>query len=155
MSQQGREGGRRAEDITDLVTIVGGSFLLIGAGLSIVASRHFVRLLAFIRSSTVVAGVVVAVREERDGMETQRFRYPRVRFRTASGRETTFESGMARSGAAWSIGKVVSVRYRLDQPEVAELDSLASLWGPAFLFGLLTVVFAGVGVGVWFGFIPV
>ena len=71
-----------AEDITDLITIVGGILFLIGAGLSIVASRHFIRRLAFIRSSAVVPGVVVALREERDGMETQRFRYPRVRFHT-------------------------------------------------------------------------
>ena len=141
--------------MTDLVTIVGGSFFLIGAGLSIVAGRHFIRRLAFIRSSAVVPGVVVALREERDGMETQRFRYPRVRFRTASGRETTFESGMARGGAAWRTGEVVSVRYRCDQPELAELDSFASLWGPTLLFALLAVVFGGVGFGVWFGFIPV
>lgn len=87
-------------------------------------------------------------------METQRFCYARVRFQTASGRDITFESGMARGGAAWRTGEVVSVRYRRDQPEVAELDSFASLWGPTLLFALLAVVFVGVGVGVWFGLIP-
>jgi len=144
-----------AEDITGLITIVGGVFFSIGAALSIVASRHFIRRLAFIRSSAVVPGVVVALREERDGMETQRFRYPRVRFRTAAGHDTTFESGMARGGAAWRTGEIVSVRYQRDQPEVAELDSFASLWGPTLLFALLAGVFVGVGAGVWFGLIPV
>jgi len=71
-----------AEDITDLITIVGGILFLIGVGLSIVAGRHLIRRLAFIRNSSVVPGVVGALREERDGMETQRFRYPRVRFHT-------------------------------------------------------------------------
>lgn len=100
-------------------------------------------------------GVVVALREERDGMESQSFSYPRVRFRTASGRDITFESGMARGGAGWKTGEVVSVRYQRDQPDVAELDSFASLWGPTFLFALLAVVFVAVGAGLWFGLIPV
>jgi hypothetical protein len=142
------------EDITGLITIVGGVFFLIGTGLSIVAGRHFIRRLAFIRSSSVVPGAVVALREERDGTETQRFHYPRVRFQTDSGREMTFESGMGRGGDAWRTGEVVSVRYRRDQPEIAELDSFASLWGPTLLFALLAVVFVGVGVGVWSGLIP-
>jgi len=101
----------------------------------------------------VVPGVVVALREERDGMESQRFCYPRVRFQTASGRDITFESGMARGSAAWKTGEVVSVRYRRDQPEVAELDGFASLWGSTLLFALLSVVFLAVGVGIWLGLI--
>ncbi len=88
-------------------------------------------------------------------MESQTFSYPRVRFRSASGRDITFESGMARGGAGWKAGEVVSVRYQRDQPEVAELDSLASLWGPTFLFALLAVVFVALGAGLWFGLIPV
>jgi len=88
-------------------------------------------------------------------METQRFRYPRVRFRTSAGRDITFESGMARGGAGWRTGEVVSVRYRRDQPEVAELDSFTSLWGPTLLFELLAAVFVALGAGLWFGLIPV
>ena len=95
-----------------------------GAGLSLAAARHFIRRLAFIRNSAVAGGVVVALREERDGMDTQRVRFPRVRFRTASGRDVTFEAGMARGGAAWQIGEAVSVRYRVDHPEM--LSSTAS-----------------------------
>ncbi len=143
------------EDTTGLSTIVGGTFFLIGAGLSIVAGWFFMRRLAFIRSSAVAPGVVVALREEHDGMETQRFRYPRVRFRSASGRDTTFESGMSRGGAAWKIGEVVSVRYRRDQPQVAELDSFVSLWGATLLFALLALVFVGLGAGLWFKLIPI
>ena len=141
--------------MTSLVTVLGGIFSLIGAGLSVVAGRHFIRRLAFVRSSAVVSGVVVALREERDGMEAQSFRYPRVRFRTASGRDVTFESGMARGGDAWRIGETVSVRHRLDYPEMAEFDSVAALWGPTLVFALLAVVFLGLGAGLWFGFIPV
>jgi Protein of unknown function (DUF3592) len=139
---------------TRLVTVMSGIFVASGAGLSLVAARHFIRQLAFIRHSAVTDGVVVALREERDGMDTQRVRFPRVRFRTASGRDVTFEAGMARGGAAWHIGEVVSVRYLMDHPERAEFDSVAALWGPTMMFALLAIVFVSVGVGLWFGFIP-
>jgi uncharacterized protein DUF3592 len=106
------------------------------------------------RNSAVTGGVVVALREERDGMDTQRVRFPRVRFRTASGRDVTFEAGMARGGAEWHLGDVVSVRYRMDHPEMAEFDTVAALWGPTVVFALLALVFVGVGVSLWFGFVP-
>jgi hypothetical protein len=129
-------------------------FVLSGAGLFVVATRHFSRRRSFLRNSAVAAGIVVALRDERDGMDTQRFRFPRVRFQTSSGRDVTFEAGMGRSGDGWRVGDAVSVRYRLDQPEIAEFDSSIALWGPTALFGLLAVVFVGVGVSLWFGFIP-
>lgn len=132
-----------------------GIFCLVGAGLSVVAGRHFLRRLAFVRSSAVSPGVVVALREERDGIESHRFRYPRVRFQTASGGDVIFESGMARSGEAWRIGEAVSVRYRLDHPEIAELDTMVALWGPTLLFSFLAVVFLALGAGLGLGLIPV
>jgi hypothetical protein len=61
---------------------------------------------------------------------------------------------MARGGAAWQIGEAVSVRYRVDRPEMAEFDSVVALWGPTVVFALLAVVFVTVGVSLWFGFIP-
>ena len=137
-----------------LVTAMSGIFSVAGVGLFVVAGRLFISRLAFIRRSAVAPGVVVALRETRDGMDTQSVRYPRVRFRTASGHDITFESGMALGGHAWQIGEAVPVRYRLDRPEVAEFDSLAALWGPAVALELLALVFMGVGAGLWFGFIP-
>ena len=73
----------------------------------------------------------------------------------SSGRDVTFEAGMGRSGDGWRVGDTVSVRYRLDQPEIAEIDSIVALWAPAALFGLLAVVFVSVGISLWFGVIPV
>jgi uncharacterized protein DUF3592 len=102
----------------------------------------------------VATGVVTALRDERDGTNVQRVYYPRVRFRTGSGRDITFESGMARGGTGWQIGQAVPVRYLVDRPQVAEVDSFMALWGPTVLFALLAVVFEGVGVGLWFGLIP-
>jgi hypothetical protein len=130
-------------------------FSIIGAGLLVVAGQRFTRRLAFIRNSSVAPGVVVALREERDGMEAQSFRFPKVRFRTAAGREVTVESSMARGGAAWRLGQAVPVRYQIDHPETAEFDSFTALWGPTLVFALLAMAFGGVGAGLLSGFIPV
>lgn len=139
----------------DLVTVLACGFSAIGTALFVVAGRHFVRKLAFVRNSAAAAGVIIALREERDGSETLRFSYPRVRFQTTSGRDVTFESAMAGSGKAWYVGEPVSVRYRPDRPDIAEFDSFAALWGAAILFATLGSVFLGVGIGLWLGFIPV
>jgi hypothetical protein len=128
--------------------------MLSGIGVSVVAARHFARRLAFIRKSAVADGIVVALREERDGMDNQHASFPRVRFRAASGREVTFEAGMAHGAHGWHVGEVVSVRYRVERPEIAELDGFVALWGPTLVFTLLAVVFVGVGISLWLEFIP-
>ncbi len=91
-------------------------------------------------------GEVIALRNERDGTNLQRMYYPRIRFRSASGEVVTFESGVALSGTGWQIGEAVPVRYRLDQPHVAECDSVWTLWGHIVLFVFLALVFLCVGL---------
>jgi hypothetical protein len=138
--------------MTSLVTVVGGIFSLSGGVLAVVAVHHFIRRRAFIRNSVVAPGVVVALREERDGMEHRAVRYPRVRFRAATGRDVTFESEMA-GGHAWHVGEAVSVRYRREDPRTAEVDSILVLWGAPALFAGLAAVFLGAGIGLLLGLI--
>ena len=146
--------GTGGEVTTRLVTGAIGVFMLSGIGLSVVAARHFIRRLAFLRKSAVADGVVVGLREERDGTDNQHACFPRVRFRAASGREVTFEAGMARGADGWHVGEVVAVRYWMERPEIAELDGFVALWGPTAMFALLAVVFAGVGISLWLEFTP-
>jgi hypothetical protein len=140
-----------AQEMTRLVTIIGGIFCLTGLGLSVVASRHFARRWTFVRGSSVAPGVVIALREEPDGIQTQTFGYPRIRFRTTSGREVTFESGMALGGRGWRIGETVSVRYRDEHPETAECNGFLPLWGATDVSTVLAVVFLSVGSGLLLG----
>jgi hypothetical protein len=62
---------------------------------------------------------------------------------------------MAHSGEARRIGDVVTVRYRYDQPESAEVASFAALWGASLLFGFLAVIFLVLSTLLWLGLIPV
>ena len=150
--EEAQRGDRRLD--TNLVTVAGGVFCLIGGGLALLAWQHVVDRRRFLRGSAVAEGVVVALRENRDGTDVQTSFYPRIRFHTASGREVTFESAMASGGNRWRIGDPVSVRYRVDHPETAECDDRLALWGASMLFALLAGAFLGVGCGLLFGLVP-
>ena len=119
----------------------------------IAAGRQFTRRRAFIRLSASASGTIVGLTENRERDEISYF--PKVKFQTASGREITFQSQMGSSSEAGRIGQSVAVRYRTDQPDVAEIDSFMSLWGLALLFGVLGVVFLFVGFGILFGLLPI
>lgn len=69
------------------MTLLGAMFGAIGVVLGWVTWRHVARRRAFVQNSGLSAGVAIGLREERDGLEAQQFRYPKVQFRTSSGRE--------------------------------------------------------------------
>jgi Protein of unknown function (DUF3592) len=75
--------------------------------------------------------------------------------RAVSGREVTFQSEMGASSEAGRIGDIVRVRYRPDQPHVAEIDSFMSLWGLTLPFGVLGAVFLFVSLGILSGSLSV
>jgi hypothetical protein len=117
------------------------------------ASREFTRKRAFLRNSATAAGTIVALTEDRNRDEISYF--PKVEFHTPSGRSITFQSGMGSSTAARTIGDSVRVRYRLDQPHVAEIDAFMPLWGLTLLFGVLGSGFLFVGAGILTGVLAV
>ena len=46
------------------------------------------------------------------------------------------------------------MRYLVAHPEIAELDSVAALWGATILFAALALVFLAVGLSLWIERIP-
>ena len=139
--------------MTDVVTVVSTSCVFIGAGLSVLAWRTFLRRRAFLRESLVATGVIVALTENRESDEISYF--PEIRFRSLAGHDITFQSGAGASAASWRIGDSVVVCYRKDRPEIAEVGSFAALWGPTVLFAGLGVIFLFVGTGILVGWLPV
>jgi hypothetical protein len=137
----------------DWIAALGSLFGLIGAALLVAAGRQYTRRQAFLRGSAMASGIVVALTENRESDVVSYF--PKVSFRTPSGREVTFQSEMGSSEGAKQIGEPVAVRYRLHQPEDAELDGFMPLWGPTLVFGVLGVVFLFIGLGILTGTLPV
>jgi hypothetical protein len=137
----------------DWLTIVSGLFVLVGAAMLIAAGRQFIRRRAFLASSAIALGTVIDLTESRE--EDEISYAPKVKFRMPSGRDITFQSGMGSGSAAWRIGDSVAVRYRSDQPHVAQIDAFMPLWGLTPLFGALGIVFLLIGVGVLSGVLAV
>ena len=136
----------------NLVTLLSTVFLAVGIAMSALAARHVVRRRAFVRDSEVATGIIVALNENRDQDETSYF--PSVRFSTAAGREVTFQSATADGRGIWKIGDQLPVRYRREQPTIAEIDSVAALWGLPLVLALLGGAFLFAGVGALVGWIP-
>jgi hypothetical protein len=133
--------------------ILSGLFISMGATLLVLAGWMLAKKRAFVRDSVTAPGDVVALVNIWDGQEVSHF--PKVLFRTESGREVTFQSETGNNPPARRVGEKVRVRYRPDQPQSAEIDSFFSLWGAALLFGLLGGAFTLVGLGMWFGFLVI
>jgi hypothetical protein len=91
-------------------------------------------------------------REPRKGRDQL---FSKGEFRTPSGRSITFQSARGSSTATTRIGDSITVRYRLDQPQVAEIDAFMPLWGKTLVFGALGGVFLFVGAGILTGVLAV
>jgi hypothetical protein len=87
-------------------------------------------LLPVLRLRVKARGTVVGVeREQRTGSQNDRlvtYYRPRVRFTTPDGRTVVFTSTFS-STSEPDVGDPLLVRYRLDNPEQAEIDS-AAMW---------------------------
>jgi hypothetical protein len=137
----------------DWITLLSIIFALVGAAMLMAAGRRYTRTRAFVRQSAIAPGTIVALTENRERDEISYF--PKVTFRTPSGREITFQSEMGSSLDAGRIGHAVVVRYRPDQPHTAEIDSFMSLWGLALVFGVLGGVFLFTGLGILLGLLAI
>lgn len=137
----------------DWVTVVSSIFVLVGAAMLIAAGREFTRKRALFRNSATASGTIIALTENREREEISYF--PQVEFHTPSGRSIRFQSEMGSSTAAARIGDSVKVRYRPDQPQVAEVDAFMPLWGLTILFGSLGSVFLIVGTSILTGLLAV
>jgi hypothetical protein len=73
---------------------------------------------------------------------------PVFRFRDQAGQEFTVEDRTSSSPAAFTVGEVVSVAYRPDDPSAAEIVTFGQLWIVPIgfsLVGLFLVVTGGTG----------
>ena len=131
------------------VTVVSSIFVLVGTVMLAAAAREFSRRRAFLRNSATAAGTIVALTENRERDEVSYF--PKVAFRLPSGHTVTFQSGMGSSTEARAIGDPVTVRFRPDQPQLAEIDAFMPIWGQCVVFGALGAVFLLVGTGILTG----
>lgn len=134
--------------------IFGTLFVLIGAGLVAVAVRLYFKQRGFLRDAASAQGTVVDLTNapsESIGSggrtEVQYFSSPRVKFRTASGEEVTFESSLGSSTPSFRAGDTVRVRYLPERPAEAEIDGFWENWFGTIAAGACGGVLLTVGLG--------
>jgi len=69
----------------------------------------------------------------------------------SKGSSFRFRSWLSTSVTDTTLGARVPVRYMAGDPDMAEIDRLAPMWGPPLLFLLVGLVLLGAGWLVWTG----
>jgi len=134
----------------ELPTLLAVLLPLAGLGLLALAARQFVRTRRLLLRCVRTFGTVVG--EVRQPDESRVYHFPQVSFRTPDGREVVFQSQLGSSVPA-RMGDSLPVRYPPERPREAEVDTFASRWLPAIVFGALGDALLMIGVAIWVGWI--
>ena len=113
------------------------AFFLAGVGLFSAGVRGLMRRFAARRRLRTAEGEIVRIeiRQEITNNEMQRtadYHYPEIKFRPASGGETTFlsEIGAGARARRYAVGQKIAVLYDPDGAIPPMIASWAGLWGP-------------------------
>jgi hypothetical protein len=116
----------------------------IGLVLSAIAGYFYLDSRHFVSKASHADGAVVAVRE---GVPYQFWTI--VAFKTGSGVPATFESkSPSRVSPRFPLGTRLDVLYDEHEPSNARINSFVDLWGLAFCFAVIGLVFLALGSAV-------
>jgi hypothetical protein len=136
---------------------VAGFFLALGL-LTLAGGAFFgLRTKKLVEHGLTVTGVVIEnIVEEKVSYDhddhtrtTSRTYRPKVRFRPPNSEEVIFESRVGFGRPAYQKGEAVEVLYDAADPHGAEIKNFWSLWLGPMIAGILGLVFAGIGGGIW------
>jgi len=117
-------------------------FGIAGLYLLIVAIRLIIRMRDWKRRAVRAEGTIVGFEEERfsgDRAGHPLFA-PLVTFTTANGQPIEFKSSRSERPNPYTIGQRVAVRYLPEDPDSADLESVASGWMTLTIVLIMTVV---------------
>lgn len=122
-------------------------FAVVGIVLGLVGAWLVLDSWRYVSAASSVPGEVIVVNPER-GSEGEILYRSIVQFVTEDGDAHQFASGFRSNPPAHQVGEAVDVLYFPEAPGQARIKGFFSLWGAAAICALLSVVFAGVGLGV-------
>lgn len=129
-----------------IFTMFTAIFGLIGAGLLVTAIFLAVSATTLLREGHSVRGTVVAVDMRRTQDNT--LYYPVFTFTDAEGRSHRVTSRAGSSPARYGEGDTVTVIYPPGAPHKARIQEFFGLWLAPVLFGVIGLVFGGIGAGI-------
>ena len=121
---------------------------LAGPLLLLVAAITGIQRVLFLHSSRAADGVVLAFHEIRPSTNTSYA--PVFRFTTDDGAIHSVTSDIAQRPSPWRSGEHVRVLYDPHRAEDAHIDSLAQLWEPQIVVGVVGAGFSTVPLLIFF-----
>jgi Protein of unknown function (DUF3592) len=131
----------------DRLNLWGALCLAVSGGFLLSALWIYLQRKRFLATSQPAAGTVLEIRVRGVGRNAMSF--PVFEFRTAEGAVQRAESLMGTGLQRFEVGQAVPVRYDPRDPDRAEVDSFAVLWGLALLragFALLFLIMGIIGL---------
>jgi hypothetical protein len=122
-------------------------FGLVGLVFLAVASFSIRSEIQFRTGAIRVPGIVVEMERTRGSKGETMYR-PVFQFADLNDRVHKVTGSVASSPPAYDTGESVTVLYRPESPETAQLDSFMDAWFLPLVFGLLGSVFTSIGGGV-------
>jgi len=123
-----------------VIKILGIVFLSVGLAFLLVGAIFYQNTRAFLAQSKTTTGIVTDL--VRGYSRSYRLV---VRFETPEGDVITFQSNVGSNPPSYRIGEEVKVRYLLEDPHRARIDSFLQLWFLSVLLGGMGFVFGSVG----------
>lgn len=131
----------------DRFTVWGAMCVVVGLGFLASAVRIYLARRRFLAGAEAASGSVVEVRVR--GIGRNAVSVPVLEFRTAEGEVRRAESLMGSGFQSFEVGEGVAIRYDPGNPDRAEVDSFAVLWGLALLragYALLFLLMGCIGL---------
>ncbi len=121
--------------------LIGSIFSIIGLSLIATALLLGKSQQSFLRKAHTAPGTVIELVWNR----SVKGYAPVVQYTTGDGRPITFRSNVSFNPPAYEAGEAVTVYYDPDNPQDAQVKGPMGQWFIPGLFGLIGIVFAGVG----------
>jgi Protein of unknown function (DUF3592) len=133
------------DDTGGTLLLVGLIFLAVGAVQLGLGIFFFVRTRRFLRRAVETTGTIVDLIES-SGSEGGTVYQAVVEFQTADGRAIRWQESMASNPPAGQPGEQIPIKYDPANPNKARIAKTFRLWFLSGLFGLLGLLFLGLGV---------
>lgn len=144
--------------MSKVVKFVGSVMAGMGTLFSVIGVMNALDTRSFIDSSIQTQGTVIDVvrrsSRDSDGHISSAY-YPVVKFTSASGEETIFESNTGTNPPSYSRGQSINILYNPQQPNAARENSWFTLWGFPAIFGGIGSIFVVIGGALFLVKIPV
>ncbi|WP_338762410.1 DUF3592 domain-containing protein [Bernardetia sp. ABR2-2B] len=125
--------------------IIFGFLLLLGVFFLVFSVNRYTKVRSLLQTGTTTKALVIDEGEE-SGMDGYEYT-PIFEYKDNENNTITFVSSTTSTNFKYSVGDSVDIIYFEDEPNSEKINSFFDLYGLAFVFGVLGIVFSVIGLG--------